>query len=144
VDHFPELAAFRDVCFIFSLFMVPTLDLLPPLKRWRMRDSSLTWSCKSVCSGRHLLGGGGGGVSEGKYVVCGFGGIELKPHKRPPSQAGVLDGLIGMFTGGPKPRAPPSGADPSLVVGQDVKKEDDVVGMPHCCAHCTGCALAPP
>jgi len=127
VDHFPELAAFRDVCFFFSLFMVPSLDLLPPLKRWRMRDSALSWGTKSVVRGTQMLGRGGG--SEGKYLVSSFGGFELKPHKRPPAKKGVLEGFMGLFTGGPQPRAPPSGADPSLVVGQDVRKEDDVLHL---------------
>jgi len=58
VDHYPELAAFRDIVFLLKLFMVPFMDLLPPLKSWRMRDSFLTWSSPSVVTGGGLLGGG--------------------------------------------------------------------------------------
>jgi hypothetical protein len=77
IDHYPELAAFRDIVFLLKLFMVPALDLLPPLKRWRMRDSVLKWECTTFVTGGGLLGGG---VTEAKFVVFGFDGFELKPH----------------------------------------------------------------
>jgi len=127
VDHYPELAAFRDIVFLLKLFMVPSLDLLPPLKSWRMRDSMLTWSSQSTMTGGGLLGGG---ISVGTYCVTGFGNFELSPHKRPPPKSdGVLQGFIGYFKGGAKPRAPLSGANPSFVAGGEVVREDDVLHM---------------
>lgn len=113
--------------FLLKLFMVPSLDLLPPLRRWRMRDSNLTWKSKSVVSGASLLGGGG--TSSGEYQVCGFGGFELRPHQRAPPQKGMLQGFIGMFKGGPQPRAPCSGADASIVADAEVNAEDDVLHL---------------
>ena len=72
--------------------------------------------------------GEGRGDTVGKYKVSGFGGIALRPDKRPKEGGkGVLQGLLGFFKGGPRPRAPLSGADPSLVAGETVRKEDDVL-----------------
>lgn len=126
IDHYPELGAFRDIVLMLKVLMLPSLDLLPPLQRWRMSDSALKWTSKKVVSGAGLFGGGG--TSSGEYHVTAFNDFHLKPHERGDrATKGVLGGFIGIFKGGPKPRAPESGAAPSLVAGESVKHEDDVL-----------------
>ena len=73
-----------------------------------------------------------GKTQEAQYEVRGFGGFELKPHERPQkSNKGVLSAFLGIFKGGPTPRAPSSGADPSAVAGEAVEREEDVLHILH-------------
>jgi hypothetical protein len=44
VELFPELAAFRDLIFLFKLLMCPEQSMLPPRARWRPSDAHLTWA----------------------------------------------------------------------------------------------------
>ena len=43
IELFPELGAFRDLMFLFRLFMCPEQAMLPARKRWRPTDAHLTW-----------------------------------------------------------------------------------------------------
>jgi hypothetical protein len=43
IDHYPEIAFFRDLLFMFKMVMVPTSDRLPELKQWTPKDAGLKW-----------------------------------------------------------------------------------------------------
>jgi hypothetical protein len=43
LDHYPEIAHFRDLVFMFKLVMVPTTDQLPELRAWRPEEIALGW-----------------------------------------------------------------------------------------------------
>ena len=40
----PELGSFRDLIFLFKMFMCPEHDTLPRKRRWRAADARLHWS----------------------------------------------------------------------------------------------------
>lgn len=43
LDHYPEIAYFRDLIFMLKLVMVPTSDKLPELKAWTPQEARLRW-----------------------------------------------------------------------------------------------------
>ena len=40
---YPELGHFRDLVFLFKLFMCPAMSMLPERGRWRAADARLRW-----------------------------------------------------------------------------------------------------
>jgi len=120
LHHYPELGYFRDLVFMFKLVMVPTSDKLPELKQWLPKDATLKWS-----------------MDQNKYVVEGFGRKldctqsaltveETQVQSKVPR--GVFSKLLRyMGFSGKKPRATPSQANPSILLGERVDTEDDIL-----------------
>jgi Ca2+-binding EF-hand superfamily protein len=126
-DYYPELFYLRDLVLLFKQLMVQTSDALPKVARWSANDAALTWLYKPPST---LAGG------EGTLVVRGFG-KELKPVAKGAGAAvargaGKLLGAtmrarVARALGVSAPRVPPSMADPSLLAGEPVDTEDDVL-----------------
>jgi hypothetical protein len=138
--------------------MVPSLDALPDMRAWTPDDAKLSWKYakdgkdfKFVVRGfggtLHCAGwldavaendasagqgdeegetGGGEVPSDGKESEVGV----KKPTKR---AFGVpkMPKLQKMLGRAPRPRLPPSAADPSALVGQQLDTEDDVLHVRH-------------
>ena len=124
LDNYPQLGVFRDIIFYLKLMLNPSMDALPPLRRWEPREASLTWSHETVSSGLP----GFRKVTGEHLRIQGFGRTLSAVHAKRPPERGVLSRLL---RSGQKPRAPPSGADPELVVGPGVRTEDDVLHVPN-------------
>lgn len=104
---FPELRYYRDVVFMFKYLMAPTAEVLPEIKPWMQRDAILLWTYKE---------------SEG-YVVSAFN-KQLK-CVYPVTEAKEQSVWEKLFR---KPkRVAPSGADPSVLVNQQIEHEEDVL-----------------
>ena len=107
LDLVPEIGFFRNIVFYFKSFFVPSSDQLPALQHWRPIDAALEWRS-----------------SKGEMQVFGFGqelkcaGFVTAGEKR----GGFLSSLFAS-----KPRAPPSGANPSNLVNEAIETEDDVL-----------------
>ena len=121
LDHYPEIGFFRDLVFMFKLVMVPTSDKLPELKPWTPEEAALEWSLDS----------------EGHYKVKGFGknldcvqnitSVEEEQVQRATNR-GVFSNLLKMVgIKGKLPRATPSQANPSILLGERVDNEDDIL-----------------
>ncbi|KAL1523488.1 hypothetical protein AB1Y20_018426 [Prymnesium parvum] len=101
IELFPELANFRDLLFLFKLFMCPALAMLPERRRWRPSDARLSWRL----------------TKEEKVEVRAFGDQPLK--------AGIEQGSrmstrwMPFFLGNKQqgPRTPLSRASPSELLG---------------------------
>lgn len=110
LDNFPELGFFRDIVYLFKALLAPTSDSLPELRPWKARDAALTWAYKS----------------DGGFKIKGFGStLKCAAFIKPEDMVvkkGFLTRLKGVF-GSRKPRAPPSGADPSNIAGEPVETE---------------------
>jgi len=102
--------------------MVPTLDELPELKRWTAREAALQWSCKVEKSGG-VMGFGNKDHNPARWAVSGFGGKELRCAVRASREKKKT--WFNFFNGSVKPRAPLSGANPSVLAGEHVETEDD-------------------
>ena len=120
----PELPCLRDLLFYLKLFLSPSAQALPEPRLqthahpWGAADARLSWSHA------HREG------SPGKLEVRGFHRV-LR----------VVEGPLNLFErffapnkgGRNKPRAPLSGADPSLFLGHDKPKdvsEDEILALP--------------
>ena len=139
---FPELAAFRDLLFLFKLFMCPDQAMLPARARWRPADAKLTWR-------HHREEKRSKKESPAALMVSGFGSSHLNL-----GLARALRGSDGSWhaadviretltklgfnvarnnaQGALKPRAPPSGANPSALLRNpklSISTEDDVLAI---------------
>ena len=127
LEIYPEIGFFRDLLFMFKLTMVPTSDALPELRAWTPADARLLWT-----------------TNKGVFTVTGFNKkLDCTVPELPPeegaSHAAVAAGggrKGGMFSGllrilGLKkiPRASPSKANPSVLAGERVDTEDDVLHL---------------
>ena len=101
IELFPELAHFRDLAFLFKLFMCPAMSMLPERGRWRPSDARLRW--------RH--------GKEGKLEVRGFGDRLLKASVEQGHRMSA-NWMASFFLGNKqqRPRAPLSGASPSALL----------------------------
>ena len=139
IDHYPEIAYIRDLVFMFKLMMVPTSDKLPELKSWEPDEVSLVWSpsgsneetsyvvkgfgkvldCVSITSSSGAAIGGGSDPDEeliGKRRGVGFGSMMMR--------------IVGLATT-IHPRSLPSQANPSILLGENVDTEDDILHVKH-------------
>ena len=123
LDNYPELGLFRDIVFYFKLMMCSSVDDLPPIQRWEARDAALRWSFEPVMSGLP----GFRSASAMSVKVDGFG-RRLSAVRQRRQEGGVI---ARFMLSRPKPRAPPSGADPEFVVEPGVVTEDDVLHVPN-------------
>ena len=118
MDHYPEIGFFRDCVFMFKLVMDPSSSALPELKSWKVKDSALKWS-----------------FEDNLYKVCGFGkALECTVLTEPVDRKEVKKRtLISRFLSviGLKrndlPRVSPSKANPSILIGERVDTEDDIL-----------------
>ena len=120
IDHYPEIAYFRDLIFLFKLVMVPTSDRLPELKQWTPKDAGLKWS-------NH----------DGKYNVIAFGKTldcsqeQISVEEQQVNQKVPRGAMARLFRylgfSGKKPRSTPSQANPSILLGERVDTEDDIL-----------------
>ena len=124
LDHFPEIGFFRDLIFMFKLVMVPTSDKLPELKPWEPEEVGLKWSIDD----------------KKEYVVKGFNmrleciqdhtstqaaAVAQTDKERKKSTMNRIMKFVGL---GPKKlRALPSQANPTVIVGERIENEDDVL-----------------
>jgi hypothetical protein len=115
LDHFPEIGYFRDLVFMFKLVMVPTSDKLPELKPWEIEEVGLRWK-----------------VEENGYSIKGFGmKLDCIQDSRPigigekKSRFERMLKYIGLSS--KKPRSLPSQANPTIILGEKIDTEDDVL-----------------
>ena len=151
IDLLPEIATLRDVAFYLKASMVPSLDALPELRGWSPEDAKLSWRWKDGKFDVKGFGGtlhcggwleavpedappngeeeGGAATPRGKYGAEG-GKAEGRrlPRLGVPRVPAALQKLLGRA---PKPRLPPSAADPSHLVGSPLETEDDVLHVRH-------------
>mmetsp|Transcript_39763 Transcript_39763/g.98280 ORF Transcript_39763/g.98280 Transcript_39763/m.98280 type:complete len:3869 (-) Transcript_39763:305-11911(-) len=135
--NFPELPLCRDIVFFLKLLMVPTSEGLPDLRAWVPSDATLMWATAKVK-------GGAAAAGPPTYEVKGFHRqldcaelVRSARESEDRSAAGGggggggagMFGRVAQFFGIAKPRAPPSGADPSTLVGALISSEDDVLGV---------------
>lgn len=121
LDHYPEIGFFRDLIFMFKLVMAPSSDQLPELKAWTPEEAALNWS-----------------FDEDKYVVRGFNRslecaqaaapVEEEQVKQVTARKGFFRRIL-RFIGlrGRSPRSLPSQANPSILLGERVDTEDDIL-----------------
>ena len=131
LDNYPELGLYRDICFLFKAMMAPTSESLPELRRWKATDARLTWRFveeKELAGVFHISG------FNQANLRCAAFTTGFDPYKRhqeatvQPEDKGLLSTFLGFFRSGPEtPRAPPSGANPSNLVGEPITTEDDVL-----------------
>lgn len=122
LDHYPEIGFFRDLVFMFKLVMVPTSDKLPILKPWTPEEVALEWMV----------------VNDDFYQIRGFNKVldctqpvvtvEEDQVQRTVNNRGVISRLM-KYIGikGKLPRATPSQANPSILLGERVDTEDDIL-----------------
>jgi hypothetical protein len=124
LDHYPEIGFFRDLVFMFKLVMVPTSDKLPILKPWTPEEVALQWSAT--------------GPAEDTYQVRGFNKIldctqpvvtvEEDQVQRTVNSRGVISRLMRYIgVRGKLPRETPSQVNPSILLGERVDTEDDIL-----------------
>lgn len=122
-DVFPEVAALRDIVFFSKLLLVPVAEALPDMSPWKLQDSSLAWSFNAA---------------ERKLVVSGFGqsldpsvgSAALAAAEAAKGSFSYRNAVFGiLFGSNVKPRCPPSGANPSVLAGQVVDTEEDVLHL---------------
>lgn len=149
--EFPELAYFRDIIFILKTFMTPTSDALPEIRAWSPMDAVLSWKFApgAPLSARKeaQIDSTHDGYKPGTFKVAAFNRelkcvwqVDTLDKKAEAEESGVeskqeaaswykrLGGFVkDLFFTSASPRAPPSMADPSFLLGQKVKSEDDVL-----------------
>ena len=113
----PELGSFRDLAFLYRLFLCSTQESLPARQRYTPRQAILSWAV-------HPAG------REEKLEVRGFGrSLQIEP-----AEAGDKKGnwFTKIFAGKKAPRAPPSGAVPGALVPSKTAlvTEEQLVDVP--------------
>jgi hypothetical protein len=137
LDNYPELGFLRDIIFLFKALMAPTSDALPDLKPWKATDAVLRWKFSRDDEDDPKEKAPPGTVeplrSSGKFDVIGFGkSLQGATGYYKKNKGEGVGSKVRNFLGlGSKPRAPPSGGDPSNLVGQRVDTEDDVLHIRH-------------
>lgn len=149
IDTMPELAFFRDIIFLFKAMLSPKAETLPDTRQWNAVEARLTWRVDKPAKdpSREPANSASNANSKAKdkhkakLAVAGFGQPSLKCAAYAPvySDADVvprksaLDAFIRAFGFGhaDRPRAPPSAANPSVLAGQAISTEDDVLHIRH-------------
>jgi hypothetical protein len=112
LSNFPEFKYYRDIVFAYKFMLSPTHEAFPKLRPWFQKEANLVWSYEA---------------KEG-YAIQGFSQIlkcdfETEADKK----KGGISGFFRNMFGGDSSRAPTSGANPSLLVGEKINNEDDVL-----------------
>ena len=120
LDLYPEIGYFRDLIFMCNLVMVPTSEKLPDLKQWEPHEAELYWQCDRF-----------------NYIVTGFGKkLDCTQNFTPPSVGEQIKQVMnkGFFSKflqyvgiAAAPRSVPSQANPSILLGENVDNEDDIL-----------------
>ncbi len=135
LDLYPEIGYFRDLVFMLKLVMLPSTDDLPELKPWTPTDAELTWKTHPVTfegkePNRKRIPAYYSVRAFDKKLKCKLPTIpveeqHLQQVKRSRSAFSGILRFIGLSTA--KPRALPSQANPSIVLGERVDTEDDIL-----------------
>lgn len=124
IENYPEVMFFRDIVFMFKLVMVPTSDKLPELSMWTATDARLGWTYEE---------------KTGHYIVTAFNrkldcvqNTVLKVEEQQVKQATKRKGFFAYLfrlVGVPQKslRSIPSQANPSILLGERVDTEDDIL-----------------
>ena len=118
IDNYPNLVVMRDMVFILKLLMQPAAAALPDEKSWDPSDAVLRWSYK-----------------EGNYKVKAFNRtldcvLPEEPKGKP--IRGIMNRfLIAVGIKDATPRVSPSKANPSVLIGERVDTEDDILHIKH-------------
>mmetsp|Transcript_14534 Transcript_14534/g.21938 ORF Transcript_14534/g.21938 Transcript_14534/m.21938 type:complete len:1946 (+) Transcript_14534:90-5927(+) len=154
LDCYPELGLFRDIVFTFKALQAPTSDGLPPVRAWRPEDAALFWSSRPNNPKPKDKRPPNYKVPQRTLVVKAFSGYTLAIQyddvvEKDSQKKGVVDGAVALaeekrvtkrstwrhfldIVGlGRLPRAPPSKADPSVLIGQKVQTEEDILFVRH-------------
>ena len=146
ISDFPEFAHFRDLIFLLKLMMAPTADSLPVVKAWAPADALLSWTAVYISPKKGEASEGRSAVratiedllvsakpATAKFKVSGFGGKVLE------CEWAVEDGEATWYRSllakmkriffKQTPRAPPSMANPSFLLGHPIEKEEDVLHL---------------
>ena len=119
LEKYPALGRFRNIVFHFKMMMSPTSDALPEMRAWHPSDPLLVWSS-------------GSGKAALQMKVAGFGkGIPMAWLQGDQTEESGLRTFLKKMLGKGKPRVMPSGSDPSVIVGEPVTSEDDVLHLRH-------------
>lgn len=114
MDYYPNLAVIRDMVFILKLLMQPSAAALPEKKSWDPAEAALRWTSK-----------------DGNYKVKAFDRtLECVLPEEPKGKPirGIMNRFLVAF--GIKdatPRVSPSKANPSVLIGERVDTEDDIL-----------------
>jgi hypothetical protein len=145
--EFPEFGHFRDIVFMLKTLMTPTSDALPEIRAWDPMDAQLKWKFECVApieakresqaSLKHPK------YKSGKFIVKGFQrdlrcvwNVEFDGETGETKNNGEdgkawyqkLGGFLSnLFFTSASPRAPPSMADPSFLLGKKVTCEVSTV-----------------
>jgi len=118
LHSFPELQLFRDIVFLFKAVLVPYSDKLPEIKRWKPEDASLFWKWTEP-----------GILTKDKekahFTVAGFEKTELQCSGFVGSgeqRKGLIKRMVAAIKT-VKPRIPPTQANPSVLLGEEVNSE---------------------
>lgn len=120
LENYPEVGYFRDIVFLFKLVMVPSSDSLPEVRPWDIIDGSLRWSVKnnvySVYGFKRKLECLYPDIDDDDSVIS----------QKLPSR-GLFSRLWRFIGLTAKPRTLPSKANPSILAGEQIDTEDDVL-----------------
>jgi hypothetical protein len=141
IDTYAELAYFRDIVFMFKALMAPTSEALPEVKRWKPRQAALHWKFKPDKDARRAAlkkqqqqQQAAGVVTDecfGSFEVTAFG-RKMECAFLSDKQPSGLSRFFEMFSRSDvTPRVPPSAGDPSILAGQKIVTEDDVLHIRH-------------
>lgn len=148
LDNYPELGFYRDIVFLFKCMLVPTSNDLPDIKPWMPTDARLHWKIKvkklSKKEKEEAEKKAREAQAEGdeiyeheapepiyEYSVQGFNKNlrcqKFKDDGSVDTGENVFNKIAGFFGAGVRPRVMQSNADPSLLVGETIKSEEDVL-----------------
>ena len=116
VDMVPELAIIRDVVFILKLLLNPHHDCVPMSEKMRFSDTGLKWSHSNIS----------------RLEVSGFARKTLlciRPAWSKGENCGGGYRFWSFLRGKSQPRCPPSAANPSVLAGEHVETEDDILHL---------------
>lgn len=115
LDNYPNIAVLRDLVFMLKLLMLPAAASLPEEKNWEPIDATLKWSC-----------------ANGAYKVKAFDRALDCVLPVPPAEGKPVRGILNSFliavgVKNATPRVSPSRANPSVLIGERVDTEDDIL-----------------
>lgn len=116
LESYPNIAVLRDILFMLKLLMLPNIASLPEERSYDPAEAALRWSIKE------------GGV----YKVKAFGRTLDCVLPAPPVDGKPIRGILNRFliafgVKNATPRVSPSRANPSVLIGERVDTEDDIL-----------------
>ena len=130
LDLHPEIAVLRDLAFWAKAASHPSADALPEAHPHAVGDARLVWRLKddklTVRAFGAPLHAAGWVDADEQDEWAADAAAAAGPAN--PKQHGLLQRLLGRV---PRPRLPPSAADPSHLAGAPLASEDDVLHLRH-------------